>query len=885
MIILLLLPLVFGDVYMHNPKGSNGRNCERNVNRNNGNRVCDTQNNAKGGYACPRAVSNYNSEFPKNGITPYMSYVVGSKLEVEWTSQHGCGYRREQAAAAPNDNVEESVDCEITIQLLCTQSADPLGLYGKSFGGTRVRVPSSGIPNTDADAATNRIQTTDPGQAAGADPPSQNLRYSVHETPQWYQQCNRRSRNLGLFTADQNVNRRSAIGTRQNPNGGRRGLECPEERDYYPYWHPNPFIDVAYLVNDPARCGAKEGSPEYNALLAGNNCGGYENDITTGKYPKLKADGSKETYPRCGIQTGRDEGDWLGGTQGYKGPGDASPRWHSECVLTGDTFTDPTAPGTNPTAVVGQNLVGQVPKTNTGLTPNTARQKFNQRRWPNNKADCDALNDPEAPKYEWKAFPFTNGFDPAVTNKKVADYQSAGPECGVLDWSRANHLGNTGTDDQATRYTMTIPDLIKTGETEETCILRLRYNMSSSDYPRNLNSSFNQNNNANPAVQSPIQQDPIVKIGPGTTDYVELNLNTNQYSRTFQDRSYIFHIIPRGNDENKCDEIINVNVRGKRGNIVQTFPAVEYDFIPSDFLDNCGPGSKDTCLYFQWQGSDYNPQRGCNDASGGPYVGDTNVAANLNANTQGSNKNSRCDRANMLPAANMRMNHPIDPTEESVAATMGAAGYYGVKTAGKGFFDSNAVAQKFADGGCASQLQMDRANADPIYGSLLATRLDPLTKTEMEQINNDNRRENNPRNCGFANALSPYFATQKVTPAMAPGEALKFLSTRNNNFSNREQKFVYQCKVEGGAATAPPPLPVGAISSFKAQAFQMADAESAEYIAAMESDQPPFDPVENDNYGSGQKEGCTQETLFSVSGSTVTFLPGLAMLFALFLLF
>jgi hypothetical protein len=32
---------VFADVYMHNPRGSNDRNCERNVNRNNENRLFD----------------------------------------------------------------------------------------------------------------------------------------------------------------------------------------------------------------------------------------------------------------------------------------------------------------------------------------------------------------------------------------------------------------------------------------------------------------------------------------------------------------------------------------------------------------------------------------------------------------------------------------------------------------------------------------------------------------------------------------------------------------------------------------------------------------------------------------------------------------------------
>lgn len=360
-----------------------------------------------------------------------MYFYVGSMLSIEWTNQHECGSGAEKA------------NCDIVLQYMCAPENTDESV-GPRDGTLEEQIRDSAATFNAQDAANQYL-------------------YGMHEDFFYYQRCKQRERNKGLFAADRGVsNNAGARATRQNNNGATSGFECPEERDYYPYWHPTPWKDIAVLTHNTGRCEYYQGNSQN--VQAKGNC----------------------TNPQFGQE--------------------------AACLASGAQFI---------------------------LEPS------------------------------WGMAP---------------------PECRPAPYSRDNHLGN-GVDGVANTYNWTIPNT-----PSPRCVLRLRYNISTDDAGTKDYWSLTAGDNGQ---NSPVKQNPYV---PFLGRLLRLAINTAQFGRTFEDRSHVFEIRRRSSSVDGSKRIFNLGVRGKRGNIVEAYPNVEYDFVPnsngrvvfsgahvSDVLSLCSP--------------------------------------------------------------------------------------------------------------------------------------------------------------------------------------------------------------------------------------------------------------------------------------------------------
>jgi len=712
--LLLLGASVNADLYLQAVRGSNNRLDERGRERNNANRLFDSQNNNRGGYN-----------------VGHLTYYTGEKVPISWTNQHGSGTYQ----------LKES---EIVLQYTC----DPL----MRDGTTTNRIPDNPTECQDYDCDTD-------------------VEYGRHESWESYGYCKATSRNKGLFTANQNLNNRNAaIYTRQDSQGTRYGYECPEERDYYPYWRGSMWRDMAIYTNTVDRCAAYQAESQ-----------------------------------------------------------NVKSRW--ECRYT-DAYWE-------------NVLMGYVQQSSGELPLNEYDCTNSDSIW-----FVDPVSNQTLAKWEWT---------------EISSFGIAAPDCRESRTTRANHHGTPGDRTYWTHYWEVPNSVLDMEGHDQCCVIRARYNITTDEYaaweaddsigagldymnntktPNNPNpdddpawvkiwekfdlsyddiaESFEPEGNPNADNQNQrysrgyvFRNDPEVDpfgyepMGGSDEDgksriLLQLAINTDQFGRTFQDRTHCFSVKDRadaGITDNK--DITLVTVQGKRGNIVQVYPATEYFFIPEPAVLY-----QDSYVHFCWTGSNRNPNN--NDGQGLQGSDRSNICpltapqfdkeAGTNSNDPEGNygdvdgqqlqreSGSVGDLGNNYPAwirepsYGMPMYYNYAPKRD-LPRQSASAGFR--SAAAESEFDLDEYPYNdpynqfyFSERGKVSQMA---GLSEEVLGALCTTR-------RVDSLYGDNYGLMDYGNMEELDDAGTTFCIEPLKVSSTTDGLWNFLCTRNNNFSNRSQK-------------------------------------------------------------------------------------------------
>jgi hypothetical protein len=688
---------VVADVYMHYPPGSNNRCDEKNNNRQNAQKLFDSENNAAGGYNWPGnfTKSTFDSE-SKQCMKEDQHYIYSDTfMNIVWTSQHGCGkgnecnivlqmgYKHSNSMPNLRDGRPELPGITFTGQKTedgggsACRKTPPAVSYDTIIDCVETFDQASCVTNQRQFNGENLQQSDFEGEEDEANQNAQvppNAQFSVctygeHEPYENFEECYDTMYNEGLWIANENLNKiRGAMATRQNNNGQRHGYECSEERDYFPYWRKNPWVTFAYLSSRHAE-----------------ECENVDGIFNNADIDRL------DQYCKCdgwNLEERKAEAESNGNGNNYKYY--KYPQSKDACEIIGGG-----------TWVCGEEA-GYI-------THRKALDDFGLSNW------------------DMHCGPVPSSHPNTLASASAADFKT--------------HHNNGAENDYAT-YQWRVPSVSQPMD----FTVRIRYNITTTEV-NDIDASFNDDD-------SPIYDDEYL-VTPENV-MMRIAVKENQLPRGFEDRSYVWQLRPRDDAAGSCAfaEIANVNVMGKRGNIAQVRNCIEYFFVPRELDVN-----QDDCIHFQFFGSDYN--------------------ANGN---DGEGKNGS-DRSNLVAVTDpdvVKFSTKADQLMET-------------------FFDP-ATAVMMAEVG------QNTTNPDECY-----------TPQECGILGGqiDTCGEQDYKNCALLNRAEPYFDTGPIAVTAGPG-SYHFMSTRNNNFSNRDQKMTIHVGMSnvtiGIVATASAVVGIGAIA-------------------------------------------------------------------------
>eukprot|EP01084_Bolivina_argentea_P008406 15750_1 len=433
------------------------------------------------------------------------------------------------------------------------------------------------------------------------------------------------------------------------------------------------------------------------------------------------------------------------------------------------------------------------------------------------------------------------------------------PDCMQTRTTRVNHHGTPG-DRTYWTHNWKIPDsILDIDGHDQCCVIRLRYNITTDDYQAwdsddGIGAGLNYWNNSKVSSPDPeddpawvriwedfgltyedieysfvfpdadaemqkqsrgyvFRNDPHVDpfghlIEYGTEGYssrilLQLAINTDQFGRTFQDRTHCFSVKDRKeagiSESSNAKDITLVTVQGKRGNIVQVYPATEYFFIPEPAVI-----SKGDYVHFCWTGSNRNPEN--NDGQGlqgsdrsnicpltqeqfdkeagdelGAYGNVDGYKAQRAAGSVGDPGNSYPDWL-QVPSYGMPQYYNYAPKRD--LPRQSALNDYGSSSYDtENDYPYNDPYNQFYFNDKGDESQMADLSIEVLGALCTLRRVDLLHSDDYGLSDYGNMEEFDDAGTTFC-----------IEPILIKEEGYwNFLCTRNNNFSNRSQKGSLQC--------------------------------------------------------------------------------------------